>query len=79
MNITEEMREQIREALAKASSYPDLEALVASGDLRKAPGGGYNVLTSAGYEAIKGHLASVMSPNDKTKPAVFKLHRRRKS
>jgi len=78
MTITEEMREQLREALANASQYPDLEALIASGDLRKARGGGYNVLTTAGYEAIKGHLASVMSPTDKTKPAVFKLHRRRK-
>ncbi|MVF50570.1 hypothetical protein F9Z43_14840 [Pseudomonas monteilii] len=79
MKIPEELREQIREALAKAPPYPDLEALIASGDLRKARGGGYNVLTSAGYEAIKGHLSSVMSPHDKTKPAVFKLHRRRKS
>lgn len=78
MNISEEMREQIREALANASAYPDLKALIASGDLRKASGGGYHVLTTEGYEAIKGHLASVMKPHDETKPAVFKLHRRRK-
>ncbi|WP_367239254.1 hypothetical protein AB1H94_06465 [Pseudomonas fulva] len=78
MNISEEMREQMREALAKASTYPDLDALIANGDLRKAPRGGYHVLTTEGYEAIKGHLASVMKPNDESKPAVFKLHRRRK-
>ncbi len=78
MDISKEIREQVREALAKASVYPDLEALIANGDLRKAPGGGYHVLTTQGYEAIKDHLASVMRPHDETKPAVFKLHRRRK-
>ncbi|WP_065759239.1 hypothetical protein [Pseudomonas defluvii] len=78
MKITDEMREQYQEALAKISDYPDIEALIANGDLRKVRGG-YNALTGTGYEAIKHHLASVMAPHDKTKPAVFKLHRRRKS
>jgi len=78
MQITEEMRAQIQEALAKASPYPDLKALIASGDLRRVRSG-YNALTSTGYEAIKGHLASIMVPHDKTKPAVYKLHRRKKS
>lgn len=78
MKITDEMRAQVREKLANVPPYPDVQALIANGDLRKVRGG-YNALTAAGYEAIKHYLASVMSPHDKTKPAVFSLHRRRKS
>lgn len=78
MKITDEMRAQVREMLASIPPYPDVQALIASGDLRKVRGG-YNVLTPAGFEAIKYYVASTMSPHDKTKPAVFTLHRRRKS
>lgn len=78
MKTTDEMRAQYLEALAKMSNYPDIEALIASGDLRKVRGG-YNALTEAGFEAIKDHIASIMTPNDRSKPALFTLHRRRKS
>lgn len=77
MKITDEMRSQYLEALARVSTYPDLEALIANGDLRKVRGG-YSVLTKAGLEAIKHHVASIKSSADPTKPAVFTLHRRKK-
>ncbi|QDY36853.1 hypothetical protein CHR26_11550 [Pseudomonas putida] len=78
MKITDELRAQVRDKLANTPPYPDVQALIASGDLRKVRGG-YSVLTTAGFEAIKYYVASTMSPHDTTKPAVFTLHRRRKS
>jgi len=78
MKITDEMRSQYHEALARVSVYPDLEALLASGDLRKVRGG-YDAVTEAGFEAIKHHVASIKMSDDPTKPTVFTLHRRRKS
>jgi hypothetical protein len=77
MQIDPELYKQIKEAIDNFPPYPDLDALIANGDLKKVRGG-YNVLSEAGMEAIKKYLISVTAPRN-GKPAIFKLSRKRKS
>lgn len=69
MTINEELRREIKNLIENAPAYPDLDALIASGDVAKVRGG-YNVLTQAGMEAIKGHTIGFTSGGN-GKPAVF--------
>lgn len=76
MQIDPELYKQIRATIDNFPPYPDLDALIANGDLLKARGG-YNVLTEAGMTAISKYVIGATISN-KGKPAVFKLSRRRK-
>jgi len=69
--------EEIRELIDNFPPYPDVDALIANGDLVKVRGG-YNVLTEAGLTAIDKYVIG-MSSGAKGKPAVFQLSRPRKS
>lgn len=77
MALNEELRREIKDLIDNFPPYPDLDALIASGDLAKVRGG-YNVLTEAGMEAIKSYTIGFTS-GGKDKPAVFQLSRRKKS
>jgi len=76
MQIDPELYRQIRETINNFPPYPDLDALIANGDLLKVRGG-YNVLTEAGMAAISKYVIGA-TISSKGKPAVFKLSRRRK-
>ncbi|WP_205548497.1 hypothetical protein [Pseudomonas carnis] len=77
MAINEELRREIKDLIDNFPPYPDLDALIANGDIAKVRGG-YNVLTEAGLEAIKDHTIG-FSSGGKDKPAVFQLSRGKKS
>lgn len=77
MATDEELRREIKDLIDNFPPYPDLDALIASGDIAKVRGG-YNVLTEAGMEAIKNYTIG-FSSGGKNKPAVFQLSRRKKS
>ncbi|WP_095152514.1 hypothetical protein [Pseudomonas sp. Irchel s3b5] len=76
MQIDPELYRQIRETIDNFPPYPDVDALVANGDLLKTRGG-YNVLTEVGMAAISKYVIGA-TISSKGKPAVFKLSRRRK-
>ena len=76
MQIDSELYRKIRETIEKFPPYPDLDALIANGDLLKVRGG-YNVLTEAGMAAISKYITGATISN-KDKTAVFMLSRRRK-
>jgi|GEM_PF-2182934 len=77
MAINEELRREIQDLIENFPAYPDLDALIASGDIAKVRGG-YNVLTEVGMEAIKNHTIGFTSGSN-GKPAIFQLSRRQKS
>lgn len=77
MQIDAELYKQIKETIDSFPSYPDLDALIASGDLLKVRGG-YNVLSSVGMEAVKKYIISVTAPHN-GKPAIVQLSRKRKT
>jgi len=76
MQIDPELYRQIKETIDNFPPPPDLDALIANGDLLKVRGG-YNVLTEAGMTAISRYVIGATMSN-KGKPAVFKLSCRRK-
>lgn len=76
MQIDPDLYKQIKETIDSFPPYPDLNALIANGDLLKVRGG-YNVLTEAGMTAINKYVIGATISN-KGKPAVFKLSRCRK-
>lgn len=76
MMINEELRREINDLIDNFPPYPDLDALIANGDIVKVRGG-YNVLTEAGMEAIKHHTIGFSSGSN-GRPAIFQLSRRRK-
>jgi hypothetical protein len=76
MKVDAELYRKIRETIDNFPPYPDIDALIANGDLLKVRGG-YNVRTEAGMEAIKNYIIGAVMSN-KGKPAVFKLSRRSK-
>ncbi|WP_301154514.1 hypothetical protein [Metapseudomonas otitidis] len=77
MTPDKEDMNKIMELLSNPPAYPDIDALIANGDLVEVSGG-YEVLTTAGRDAISFFTSSV-AVNNKTGKAVFKLRRRRKS
>lgn len=77
MTFENEDMNKIMELVSNPPAYPDLDALIANGDLAKVSGG-YEVLTKAGKDAISFFTSSV-AVNNKTGKAVFKLRRKRKS
>jgi len=76
MSISEERYKEIKDLIDNFPPYPDVDALIANGDLVKVRGG-YNVLTEAGMAAISNYVIGATISN-KGKPTVFKLSRRRK-
>ncbi|KII27640.1 hypothetical protein [Pseudomonas fluorescens] len=76
MQVDPELYRQFKDAIDNFLSYPNLDELIANGDLLKVRGG-YNVLTEAGMTAISAYLIGATMSN-KGKPAVFKISRRRK-
>ena len=76
MNIDPELYRKAKELIDNFPPYPDLDALIANGDLIKVRGG-YSAPTDAGREAINKYIISV-TVSKEGKPAVYKLSRRRK-
>lgn len=74
--FSKEEIEQMQELINNRPTYPDLDALIASGDLEKVRGG-YRPLTKHGMDSIQFFVISA-TVDTKTNSAVFKLSRRRK-
>lgn len=74
--LSKEEMERIMDRLQNPPAYPDLEALIASGDLEKVKGG-YRALTDHGMESIKFFVISI-AVNEKTRTTTYQLSRRRK-
>lgn len=74
--LSKEKMEKILDRVQNPPVYPDIEALIASGDLEKVKGG-YRALTDHGLESIKFFVTSI-AVNEKTKVATYQLSRRRK-
>lgn len=77
MKTHEELQREIKDLIDNFPPYPDLDSLIANGDLVKVRGG-YNVLTEAGMEAITKYVIGFSSGGN-GKPAVFQLSRRKKN
>lgn len=75
MQMDPDLYRQIRETIDNFPPYPDVDALIANGDLLKVRGG-YNVLTEVGMAAISSYVIGATMSN-RGKPAIFKLSRRR--
>lgn len=76
MQIDPELYRQIRETIDNFPPYPDLDSLIANGDVAKVRGG-YDVLTEAGMEAIKSYIIG-LSIGSNGRP-LFQLSRHRKN
>ena len=74
MSAAQRSRHPTEIETAKPSSYPDVERLVADGDLVKI-GPGYSVQTEIGVEAIGPYIVGLsIGRNDK--PTVYRFARR---
>lgn len=76
MMLSKEELEKIEQQVKNRPKYPDLDALVASGDLEKVRGG-YRPLTEHGMQSIKFFVISA-TVSQKDSRSVFKLSRPRK-
>lgn len=77
MQIDPNLYQETKDAVENFPPYPDLDVLIANGDLSKVRGG-YAVLTQVGWEAVNRYATSTLISN-KGKPPVCKLSRRRKT
>ncbi|MFJ3681417.1 hypothetical protein [Pseudomonas sp. NPDC090208] len=59
---------------SKPATYPDVERLVADGDLLKC-GPGYSAQTEAGFQAISPYIVG-LSIGRNGKPTIYRLARR---
>jgi hypothetical protein len=74
MSAAKKSRQPTTVGAAMPSSYPDVERLVADGDLVKI-GPGYSVQTETGFEAISPYIVG-LSIGRNGKPTVYRLARR---
>ncbi|MCY1363931.1 hypothetical protein D9M69_507140 [compost metagenome] len=77
MAISEEERLELLKRLDEMANAPDLESLIASGQIIKGPGG-YELVTKEAYEAVKDRIKSVTT-NTKTGKALFTFYPQRKA
>ena len=76
MTSSEDLYREIKDLINNFPTYPDLDSLIANGDVAKVRGG-YHVLTETGMEAIKSYIIG-LSIASNGKP-LFQLSRRRKN
>lgn len=74
--LSKEELEQMEQLVKNRPKYPDLDALIASGDLEKVRGG-YRPLTEHGMDSIKFFVISA-TVSQKDNRSVFTLSRPRK-
>lgn len=76
MTSGEDLYREVKALIDNFPPYPDLDSLIANGDVAKVRGG-YDVLTEAGMEAIKSYIIGLSTGNN-GRP-LFQLSRRRKN